>query len=1173
MKCDLKKLQALSNTPKRESEKNITLSDQRFWIKILFYMFIFSCTQFDADGLTQDVMITEIMASNYTTIEDGYGNSSDWIELYNSGLFPIDLTGWFLTDRQSNPDKWSFPPGTLIQAHEFMIVFASGRTLQSKKDPKGFLHTNFKLSKNGEYLALVKPDKKSIISQHSPTFPKQFNDISYGFSMFISSKGFIQIGKKGYFKKPTPGIINQVLTSDIGPVIYNVTHQPKSVNPDGLLVITTRAKPTLNLISQINLHYRVMYGQEHIAPMKDNGFTPDEIANDGIYSALIRPGLAKPGQMIRYYITASDSTLLQKSRSPAYKNPENSPKYYGTIVSPDDLDSSKLPIFHWFVENEKAADRPINSNQRHGSRASIFYNEHFYDNVFNRVRGASAPSFSKKPYKFDFNPGNKFFFLPNTPPVEEINLNTNYQDKAKVREPLAYETYRKAGVPAPDSFQVRVQRNGRFFSIANLTEQIDEEFLSRRSLDPNGALYKMYNTGTSSTSGVRKQTRKEESNEDLRKLVTGLRKRGWQGDAFVFDNLDVPKIINYWAAGTLIQDFDRTSKNWYLYRDTNHTGEWQILPWDKDLTFGLMSLQTDDIRGNHDSATRGTSKVGHPFFGIYEDCCSGSGSDSGNKVMKALFETPRGREMFLRRLRTLMDEILQPPGTRMGKLFYESRLNERLEAMSSVAELDLKKWGRGFGAKQTLKQAMTILSRKYLMERRLHLFLNHSINNPKFPRNAGIPDSQEKNFTLKVGAVDFNPHSGTQSEEYIELQNPNFYAVDLSNCKITGSIRHNFKPGTVISSKSSLYLVKDVNAFRARRIGPSGGQGLFVQGNYEGQLSARGEPLFVENKLGSEVAVLSYKNKPSDVQKFLRITELHYHPELSTSEEIAAGFINKNEFEYVELRNIGQKPINLNGVKFTGGIEFVFPPNLTIKPGAFTVVVSNMEAFQVRYGKNLSVAGNYNGQLSNSGEAISLIDAYRNPVLEFSYHDNWFTATDGRGYSMVTRNEKADWKAWNHASNWAISAEKGGNPGKENGPGVNEQFEGWLYRYHQESEIQDPAICGLEADYDQDGIPTIIEYALGLDPTQPNRSKSISFPATIKLGNEAFLSCRMLVASNRLDLSYRGDLSSDLVNWTKLPIEFRKLDSNRKEVWLQDPLPLGQMQSRYIRIQIIKKKI
>jgi hypothetical protein len=56
-------------------------------------------------------------------------------------------------------------------------------------------------------------------------------------------------------------------------------------------------------------------------------------------------------------------------------------------------------------------------------------------------------------------------------------------------------------------------------------------------------------------------------------------------------------------------------------------------------------------------------------------------------------------------------------------------------------------------------------------------------------------------------------------------------------------VRHTFHPGPVIPSNSVLYLTPDIRAFRTRATGPRGGQGLFVQGNYDGQLSARGESL------------------------------------------------------------------------------------------------------------------------------------------------------------------------------------------------------------------------------------------------------------------------------------------------------------------------------------------
>ena len=109
-------------------------------------------------------------------------------------------------------------------------------------------------------------------------------------------------------------------------------------------------------------------------------------------------------------------------------------------------------------------------------------------------------------------------------------------------------------------------------------------------------------------------------------------------------------------------------------------------------------------------------------------------------------------------------------------------------------------------------------------------------------------------------------------------------------------------------------------------------------------------------------------------------------------------FRNKNEFEYMELKNIGDIHISLNGVKFVDGIDFTFPP-LILKPGATTVITSNLKAFKVRYGSEIKVAGVYNGKLNNTGEELKLIDFMGNPILNFAYNDSWYSATDGNGYS------------------------------------------------------------------------------------------------------------------------------------------------------------------------------
>src|SRR5581483_10141297 len=124
------------------------------------------------------VRITEFMASNSSALADQDGDFSDWIEIQNTSATTVNLQGWSLTDSSGNLNKWIFP-ATNIPPNSFMIIFASGKNRAVAGQE---LHTNFKLSADGEYLALVRPDN-SIATQFSPQFPPQAPDISYGTGM------------------------------------------------------------------------------------------------------------------------------------------------------------------------------------------------------------------------------------------------------------------------------------------------------------------------------------------------------------------------------------------------------------------------------------------------------------------------------------------------------------------------------------------------------------------------------------------------------------------------------------------------------------------------------------------------------------------------------------------------------------------------------------------------------------------------------------------------------------------------------------------------------------------------------------------------------------------------------------------------------------------------------
>jgi hypothetical protein len=158
----------------------------------------------------------------------------------------------------------------------------------------------------------------------------------------------------------------------------------------------------------------------------------------------------------------------------------------------------------------------------------------------------------------------------------------------------------------------------------------------------------------------------------------------------------------------------------------------------------------------------------------------------------------------------------------------------------------------------------------------------------------------------------------------------------------------------------------------------------------------------------------------------LRITEIHYHPLDDGNAEN-----NDGEYEFLELKNIGDKTLDVSGMYFSRGITYSFPNDATIGPGGFIVLASNKSAFLARYG--FQAFGEYEGQLDNNGETIALNTAAGDTVIKIHYSDKypWPNSADGAGYSLVPR-EPNPYKDQNDGANWMASREIHGNPGRDN---------------------------------------------------------------------------------------------------------------------------------------------
>ena len=182
-----------------------------------------------SNTLAQDaIYINELLAANTAVLADEAGEFDDWIELYNATDHPIDVGGWYLSDDidartkarlpQHRPDLTNIPPG------QFLLIWADNNPEQ------GALHLPFRLSRNGEWLCLCRPD--CTISD-SLTYTVQRTDVSWGRRRDAEFDWC-------FFSSPTPMKTNS--EGDIQPLI---TFLPEQGFYESALNVHVQVKPAM----------------------------------------------------------------------------------------------------------------------------------------------------------------------------------------------------------------------------------------------------------------------------------------------------------------------------------------------------------------------------------------------------------------------------------------------------------------------------------------------------------------------------------------------------------------------------------------------------------------------------------------------------------------------------------------------------------------------------------------------------------------------------------------------------------------------------------------------------------------------------------------------------------------------------------------------------------------
>lgn len=248
---------------------------------------------------TDRVVINEVQASNDKTITDDLGEECDWVELYNGTTNEVDLSGWGLSDKAKNPFKWTFPEGTIIAPHTYLMVFCD-----EEADPAASqqLHAALSLSASGETLILTSTNKVSGATA-------QVDEVTYARLPCDTSFGRVASNwtELGYFNKPTPGRVNvaAVYAAPLNPVVFSA---PRGLYQDEIYLALSNSDPDAI----------IYYTLDHSEPSADKG-----IRYTGAFpisqTTIVRATAVKAGTLPYYNVTTA--TYLYLDQVPEQKKP------------------------------------------------------------------------------------------------------------------------------------------------------------------------------------------------------------------------------------------------------------------------------------------------------------------------------------------------------------------------------------------------------------------------------------------------------------------------------------------------------------------------------------------------------------------------------------------------------------------------------------------------------------------------------------------------------------------------------------------------------------------------------------------------------------------------------------------------------------------------------------
>ncbi len=310
----------------------------------------------------QQVFINEIVSSNDSAFADYQSSYPDWIELYNNSGTAVNLNGYFLSDNPLNPFKWQFPD-VIINTDDYLIIWASEKDIVF---PDNEIHTNFKLSAQGEQLVLSAPDSSLV---DFITIPATNSNQSFG----RQPDGFTD----WFFLSPvTPDSTNNGSLS----ILLSPVFSDSAGFYSGSFTL---------FLSSSNSSDTILYTLDGSEPDIDNLGGVDYITKEDYSSTdtivLSYETFIYTGGIIIYDRTSDTNKLSIIRPSPAWWNPPGANIYKGTVVKAKSWKTGKISsptvTSSYFIDTATAPSYSV-------PVISISTSE---DNLFDYYKGIHVP--------------------------------------------------------------------------------------------------------------------------------------------------------------------------------------------------------------------------------------------------------------------------------------------------------------------------------------------------------------------------------------------------------------------------------------------------------------------------------------------------------------------------------------------------------------------------------------------------------------------------------------------------------------------------------------------------------------------------------------------------------------------------------------------------------------